>query len=92
MREEITEAGTFVMVRSGAAVRSNNVQMELGAAWAADKPIVFVILPGQENEAEVTMPLDGVAVGVLRMDGLSVESIGDTVRRAIQVVHPRQAV
>jgi hypothetical protein len=91
LRKEIAEAGTFVMVRSDAGVQSNNVQMELGAAWAADKPIVFVIPPGQDSPSAVPMPLDGVAMGVLRMDGLSVESIGDTVRRAVEVVYPRQS-
>jgi hypothetical protein len=83
LRSEITEADTFVMVRSAAAATSNAVQMELGAAWGADKPIVFVIPPGQNGALDVRMPRDFAAASVFRMDGLSDEAVGTAVREGI---------
>jgi hypothetical protein len=87
IRSEIATSDTFVLVKSEAAANSREVQIELGAAWAVDKPIVFLIPPTRPGTAEVSLPLDFAAVSVLRMDDLSDDAIGAALQARLPARH-----
>ncbi len=91
LRSEIDQSNMFLMVKSVTAGTSSSVQMELGAAWARDKPIVFVI-PPDTGAPDISMPLDFAAASVLRMEHLSDHAIGAAVGDTLRRLRPESAI
>ena len=80
-RDALRSADAVIVVLSEAALRSNLVLMELGAAWATDKPIIPIIPPNENIPDRIPVPLDGVAM--LRTSSLSDAAIATTLRESL---------
>lgn len=91
LRAEIDQSDLFVLIKSAAAGTSSSAQMELGAAWARDKPIMFVV-PPDKGAPDVTLPLDFAATTVLHMDRLSDDAIGAAVGATLRRLRPESVI
>lgn len=81
IRQELERADLCIAVLSPASRRSNQFLMEVGAAWAMNKPLVPILRKDSVDPTEFLPPIDRLLV--LRADNLSTETVAEKLHQAL---------
>ncbi len=72
IKRDIRAADAVIFVLSSAALNSAWVLAELGAAWAAEKPVIWVLPPNRHMPRDIPVTLREIDFNVVRPKKLTV--------------------